>query len=359
MYGHYIIGLVTFLVTVATFSSELDPDSILSKLECSKSTVVTILGETHGSLSSKQVGDHTMSLANEKFVYYSNEVIRIGNRSWAGDVFGIEEPIPYAASLMFLSEKVLDAVQNESYEHLTSETFLLVASKSMRSLMTVVGLEEVRQLFDNSLPIRLLVEANKNASRGAKQEIITQDLLSKMSLKDWYFFANSVSKILAKKLIETYPKLLSEGNVTSIFGSGRNILFTKNIMAKYCEAAKAGKPMFIQMGQGHSEQVALLLKIYLPPTATIKIFTTDEIAASYVGFRERFENGGFLKEYKALMKQDPENVNYSFLMTPSLNIWPKQKFVSPSQVKALKVLAKKWGLEIAYNGSIDVFELPK
>lgn len=356
----FIISVSAFFVASTTFSAELRSESVLEKINCDKSTVVTLIGEVHGSLSSRQVAEHTMSLANEKFVYYSNEAIRINDRSWAGHVFGIEEPIPYAASLTFLAESVLNGFQNTTYEQLTSETHRLVVSKSVGSLMSAVKVEETKRLIESdNIAYGLLIDANKSARQGTKQEILQNELLTKISLQDWYLFASSFSSLLKKKLIEIYPKLLDEKTVTSILGSGRNILFAKNIMAKYCEAAKARKAIYVQMGQGHSKQVSDLLKLYLPSTADVRILTTDDVAQSYKGFKERFETSGFLKDYKFLMKQDPESLDYPLFSTPSVYVWPKQLKISSNQIRALKEIAKKWGFEVSYSGAISVFELPK
>ncbi len=354
-----VLGLATTLFSFWSYSADLNPESLLQKTTCDKNTVVTLIGEVHDSVSSIQVSNHIMSLANEKFVYYSNESILTNDHSWAGNVFGIEEPIPYVASLVMLAESVLKLFQKDTYEQLQLSTdgSRLAISNSIKSLMTAVSFDEAKMLFDpHSQAVQILLDTKRNSDQPI-QDILQVSKIKSLSLQEWYIFAASFSEKLNTRLMDMYPTVLNETNVHLMKGSGRNILFAKNILDKYCEASMSGKVMFIQMGQGHVEGVAKLLRFYLPSSAKVRVLSTQELASTYNSFRDRVEQNGFLNDYKAVVQDDPASLDYSPLGTPSVHIWAKQQ-LTKKQIKELEYLAKKRGLVVYDSGAIVLSELP-
>jgi len=123
----------------------------------------------------------------------------------------------------------------------------------------------------------------------------------------------------------------------SVLGSGRSVVFAKKVVEHYCQAAAQKQNIWIQIGQGHRDQVECLLKKYLPDQAQVHASSAEDLKKKYDLWKT--EAKPMLDELRDMVAKKSPGVNLSIKTETDPN--PKSLTIVSSDEIVVSVLNAK------------------
>lgn len=237
-----------------------NPDLLLKKIVCPSVTDVFIIAERHNDPVALTIKSHAKELSDNDSIYGFFE----GSSFDHDQTFGLEDPLIYSFSGVYVASQVL--------------TEAIVGHRTLPSI-----------ILDR---IRSDLESGFQAIGAAPEDLSHLGLLSLLDV------AGRLSeKMLASISVDSKYKYLNlADNGGWIFGYGRSILFAKKVNERFCSAASKRQNIWIQIGEGHGEQVRCLLKNYLPDGTEIQLIPASEFKDVYATWKT--DAVGLLDEIK-------------------------------------------------------------
>lgn len=275
----------TSIASAAVCDSPHRPELTLQKLKCDLDTRVVVVGEIHSSKPYVHLEWNAMNAAENGQLYAFFEGYGIDHFREKG-IFGLEDPFVYNLSMAIAARRLLFVVRDAKYGPFDrAEDVLWDANSRLIEAIVYLAPRFKVNVELNSKIADAFPQLGNYLSSSTKPDL---GRLPKFTdLKDQTKIAEYIS--LAEAIIQLFKKQ-AEGNPSyrflnleqlddSIVNSGRNIPFSQAVLAKYCEAAKAQKMVWIQVGESHRQQLTCLLKTYLPDNAQVDSFGIDEMSS--------------------------------------------------------------------------------
>lgn len=251
------------------------PSKILKKISCDNSSEVLIVGEQHQHEMAEAIKDQARDLGQNKDLFVFLEGIEYRSKQ-ASYVNGLEDRLILSVSGLLVTEPVLRHFASNP-PNLDDPKHNFVLTMSKRALANAVfDMDEVwgdLSWYPDSLKQDTIYPAVKQLSlmppAQRRQRILEH--------KSFYDFSNSTDYRglgeaaqallrLGHEKIRTSGRYgyLNADDMASVLGSGRDIVFSKAILENYCHASRAKKPIWVQVGIGHSRGVECFLRNHLP-----------------------------------------------------------------------------------------------
>lgn len=296
-----VIILTSLWVSAAeeVCNSMYKPSLVLNPLDCEASSEIIILGETHFDPIASALKNIAASLGRQKDIYAFIEGSNYEDKDLSGTAYGLEENLVNGISKLIVGLAVL-----ETFGRIPAKTEDEKRAVSLSTSAFAQGFFELQSLWGDLswMPENIVGPQSgwciKSIGSFGKGSTITDQRaidIAKSNCAAPFETSMDENRTLgemgirlleiAKAKIDQDPKYtyLAGADFENLLGPGRDLIFAKNILGKYCAASKQKKNIWIQIGQGHAEGLNCYLRSFLPANTKVILRRPED-------FRETFKN---------------------------------------------------------------------
>jgi hypothetical protein len=268
------------------------PEKILAPITCNSKARVVVLEEKHfDPLASRIRGQvEALSSSNELTSLMEGKIYYEGQSEQGSTMLGLDDDLLHGMAEIQLAQSAFSAFQETPKLNDAQLNLMKIVKKTF-----LEGLFAWRELWGDLdwLPQSLKVADNAKFlsslkrikqlehSHSANFDGVMYTTLDQTQKSPWwneftnykdlqfvaeYLMANG---LLHLRVNPRYAFINFETDIPWTVGDVRSIGFAHEVLENYCRAAKRNQNVWIQVGEGHGDELSCYLKTYLPPGTDI------------------------------------------------------------------------------------------